>query len=209
MRGGADGWRSRAGRYCPSHTMPGGERQSGREPTLRDSSCVPRRASPAAPSARCGPMPMIGHGFWSPRHADSAMHARRITGRCGDRLRARGRELPGEPRGVGRMLPDFRFVIGAVLAMAVLGTTAFGMLVAVRATHQTKAGPLEVSRNLAFDDRADWNQFYDPDSGRRFEELARKPDVPPPPARPLQAPTVEPAAAEGPAEVAASVAPAE
>jgi hypothetical protein len=79
------------------------------------------------------------------------------------------------------MLPDFRFVIGAVLALAVLATTAFGMLVAVRATHQTKAGPLEVSRNLAFDDRADWNQFYDPDSGRRFEELARKSDAPPAP----------------------------
>src|SRR5215472_17157064 len=79
------------------------------------------------------------------------------------------------------MLPDFRFVIGAVLAIAVLGTTAFGMLVAMRATHQTKAGPLEVSRNLAFDDRADWNQFYDPDSGRRFEELTRRSAPPAPP----------------------------
>jgi len=28
--------------------MPDGERQSGREPMLRDSSCVPRRAPPAA-----------------------------------------------------------------------------------------------------------------------------------------------------------------
>src|SRR5215470_3073734 len=103
------------------------------------------------------------------------------------------------------MLPDFRFVIGAVLAIAVLGTTAFGMLVAMRATHQTKAGPLEVSRNLAFDDRADWNQFYDPDSGRRFEELARRSDAPP--ARPPHAP--EPAAAERSAEPAVPVAPAE
>src|SRR5690349_13267878 len=99
------------------------------------------------------------------------------------------------------MLPDFRFVIGAILAMAVLGTTAFGMLVAVRATHQTKAGPLEVSRSLAFGDRADWNQFYDPDSGRRFEELARKSDAPPP-ARPPHAP--EPAAAERPADASAA-----
>ena len=76
------------------------------------------------------------------------------------------------------MLPDFRFVIGAVLAAAVLAVTALGLLTAARVTHQTKSGPLETSRNLVFDDRSDWNQFYDPDSARRFGELARKADAP-------------------------------
>lgn len=76
------------------------------------------------------------------------------------------------------MLPDFRFVIGAVLAAAVLGVTALGLLTAARVTHQTKLGPFETSRNLVFDDSSDWNQFYDPDSARRFGELARKVDTP-------------------------------
>ena len=75
------------------------------------------------------------------------------------------------------MLPDFRFVIGAVLAAAVLGVTALGLLTAARVTHQTKLGPFETSRNLVFDDSSDWNQFYDPDSARRFGELARKADA--------------------------------
>src|SRR5713226_4929254 len=76
------------------------------------------------------------------------------------------------------MMPDFRFVIGAVLATAVLGVTSFGLLAAVRLTHHAKVGPLQSSRSLVFDDRADWNQFYDPESARRFEELARKADAP-------------------------------
>jgi hypothetical protein len=75
------------------------------------------------------------------------------------------------------MLPDFRFVIGAVLATVVLGVTSFGLLAAVRLTHHGKVGPLESSRHVAFDDRADWNQFNDPDSARRFEELAHKSDA--------------------------------
>src|SRR6266545_4243436 len=76
------------------------------------------------------------------------------------------------------MLPDFRFVIGAVLASSVLAVAALGVLTAARLTHQVKGGPLEPSRSLAFDDRSDWNQFYDPDNARRFEELARKSDAP-------------------------------
>ena len=71
------------------------------------------------------------------------------------------------------MLPDFRFAIGALLATAVLGITSFGLLAAVRLTHQAKVGPLESSRSVPFDDRADWNQFNDPDSTRRFEEIGR------------------------------------
>jgi hypothetical protein len=75
------------------------------------------------------------------------------------------------------MLPDFRFVIGAILATVVLGVTSFGLLAAVRLTHQGKTGPLEAARNVAFDERASWNQFNDPDSARRFEDLARKTDA--------------------------------
>jgi hypothetical protein len=74
------------------------------------------------------------------------------------------------------MLPDFRFVIGAGLATAFLGVTSVGLLATVRLTHQGKVGPLESSRTLAFD-RADWNQFADPESVRRFDELARKIDA--------------------------------
>jgi hypothetical protein len=74
------------------------------------------------------------------------------------------------------MLPDLRFAIGAILATSVLAVTALGLFTATRLTHQAKPGPLETSRNLAFDDRSDWNQFYDPESARRFEELARKSD---------------------------------
>src|SRR6266545_3975968 len=86
------------------------------------------------------------------------------------------------------MLPDFRFVIGAVLATSVLAVTALGLFTATRLTPQGKSGPLETSRNLAFDDRSDWNQFYDPESTRRFEELMRKSD---PSAQPTAAPPTD------------------
>ena len=69
------------------------------------------------------------------------------------------------------MLPDFRFVIGAILATAFLGVMSVGLFATVRHTHQAKVGPLEASRTLAFGDRADWNQFADPDAARRFDEL--------------------------------------
>lgn len=75
------------------------------------------------------------------------------------------------------MLPDVRFVIGATLATAVLGVAAFGLATAVRLSHQAKIGPLESSRSLAFDERADWNQFSDPELMRRFEDMARQVDA--------------------------------
>jgi len=77
---------------------------------------------------------------------------------------------------VNRMLPVFRFVIGATLAVVVLAVTSFGLFMAVHVAHQPKVGPLEASRSPVFDDRADWNQFYDPAVARRFEERARKAD---------------------------------
>jgi hypothetical protein len=72
------------------------------------------------------------------------------------------------------MLPDFRFVIGATLAATVLGVAAFGLATAVRLSHEAKVGPHEALRSLAFDDRADWNQFSDPELARRFEDLPRQ-----------------------------------
>jgi hypothetical protein len=84
-----------------------------------------------------------------------------------------GARTPAAER-VNRMLSGFRFVIGAILATAMLGVGSFGLYATVKLRHQAKAGPIESSRNLVFDDRADWNQFYYPDSARLFEELVRK-----------------------------------
>ena len=99
------------------------------------------------------------------------------------------------------MLPDFRFVIGAGLATAFLGVTSVGLLATVRLTHQGKVGPLESSRTLAFD-RADWNQFADPESVRRFDERARKVDAVEHAAQPAsdQPTSTSPAAAQAPIE---------
>jgi hypothetical protein len=72
------------------------------------------------------------------------------------------------------MLSSLRFVMGAILASATLMVSALGLLSIVKLGQITTAGPTQVSRNLSFDDRTDWNQFYDADSGWRFEQLARK-----------------------------------
>jgi hypothetical protein len=48
------------------------------------------------------------------------------------------------------MLPDFRFVLGAVLATALLVVTGIGLFSAVKVAHQARVGPLEASRSLAF-----------------------------------------------------------
>src|SRR5829696_86604 len=72
------------------------------------------------------------------------------------------------------MLPDFRFVIGATLATAMLGIAIFGLSTAVRLSHEAKVGPPETLRISAFDKRADWNQFSDPELARRFDALARQ-----------------------------------
>ena len=105
------------------------------------------------------------------------------------------------------MLSSLRFVMGAILASATLMVSALGLLSIVRLGQITTAGPTEVSRNLSFDDRTDWNQFYDADSGWRFEQLARRriniepeqisaiaPARPPDPAAPD--PSAEPAGEE-------------
>jgi hypothetical protein len=52
-----------------------------------------------------------------------------------------------------------------------------GLFVSARLFHQAKMGPLESRRNLAFTDSAEWNQFYDAGSVRRFVGLARQGEV--------------------------------
>jgi hypothetical protein len=70
------------------------------------------------------------------------------------------------------MLPDFRFIIGALLAVALLAVTALGFVTALRLPHQAaRMGPFETSRSLAFDDRSEWNPFYDPENARRVVGL--------------------------------------
>src|SRR5258706_6493825 len=71
------------------------------------------------------------------------------------------------------MLPDFRFVLGAMLAAALLAVTALGFVTALRLPHQTaRMGPIDGSRSLAYDDRADWSQLYDSQGLRRLDGLA-------------------------------------
>ncbi len=48
------------------------------------------------------------------------------------------------------MLPDFRFLVGAVLATALLAVTGIGLFSAVKIAHQARIGPLEASRSFAF-----------------------------------------------------------
>jgi hypothetical protein len=70
------------------------------------------------------------------------------------------------------MLPDLRFVLGAALAAAMLVVVSAATLMAIRLKPQTPAIPVQSTRALGFDERADWNQFQDPETARRFGALA-------------------------------------
>jgi hypothetical protein len=99
------------------------------------------------------------------------------------------------------MLPGLRFVIGAVFATAMLAVVSVGLFKTVKLEPQSKTGPLQTSRSLGFHERADWNQFYDPEALRRFEELAGKSDAADLAAK-RSAEEQAPAVAEAPAEAA-------
>jgi hypothetical protein len=71
------------------------------------------------------------------------------------------------------MLPDFRFALGAFLAIALLAVAGLGLVTSVRLMHEARIGPLEDSHGLAYAGHAEWNQFYDPDAARRFEGLKK------------------------------------
>ncbi len=62
--------------------------------------------------------------------------------------------------------------VGSLLAVVCLSLVA-----AVYVIHQGKVGPLELSRNLPFDNQSDWNQFYDPESARRFAAFVHRADA--------------------------------
>lgn len=96
------------------------------------------------------------------------------------------------------MLPDLRFVFGSLMVIAVSGMIGVGLFVSARLFDQVKMGPVESRRNLAFTDSAEWNQFHDPGSVRRYVGLARQGETReiadlPPEHRPLE--TVAPALA--------------
>jgi hypothetical protein len=62
--------------------------------------------------------------------------------------------------------------VGSLLAVVCLSLVA-----AVYVIHQGKVGPLELSRNLPFGNQSDWNQFYDPESARRFAAFVHRADA--------------------------------
>ena len=72
------------------------------------------------------------------------------------------------------MLPDFRFVLGAILAITLLAVAGLGLVASVRLVQEARINPIEDARSLAFAGHAQWNQFYDPEGARRFEDLAGK-----------------------------------
>ncbi|HLH94165.1 MAG TPA: hypothetical protein VKW08_03520 [Xanthobacteraceae bacterium] len=69
------------------------------------------------------------------------------------------------------MLPDFRNVVGAFLAMAVLFVAGLGLVASARLVRDAHMAPIEESRTLAYAGHPEWNQFYDPDGGRRSAGL--------------------------------------
>jgi hypothetical protein len=77
------------------------------------------------------------------------------------------------------MLPDFRFVLGGVLAITLLAVAGLGLVTSVRLVREAHMGPIEDPRSLAFAGHSEWNQFYDPDGARRFEGLAGRGETPP------------------------------
>jgi hypothetical protein len=133
---------------------------------------------------------------------DSAMHERTTVGAAplsasishSERVRRRrSRARNGE-----RMLPDFRFVLGAILAIALLAVAGLGLVSSVQLVREAHMGPLGDARSLAFVGHAERNQFYDPDSARRFAGLPGTAETPVAPARletPAEIATVAPPAA--------------
>ncbi len=115
------------------------------------------------------------------------------------------------------MLPDFRFVLGAILAIALLAVAGLGLVTSVKLAQEARMNPIEDARSLAFAGHAQWNQFYDPDGARRFEGLEGKDpatearleapaeisEIAPPVAAPMLAPAVIPQ--EAPQEQTASI----
>jgi hypothetical protein len=124
------------------------------------------------------------------------MHVKANHGRCGTAvgagyaIRRAGTQGCPRPQTVHGMLPDFRFVLGAIVAIALLGVAGLGVVTSVRLVREAHMGPLDDSRSLAFAGHSEWNQFYDPEAARRFAGLTGKSESPVAEARP-QAPDDE------------------
>jgi hypothetical protein len=178
----------------PSHTMCRPERQSRWLARKRTRPGAGIRSTPD--TVRCAYRTAAGrkrlasrhdgdfHAFCSPRRMIQLSAKRRITAASRpcvsigythfvrSRFASRARRAGF---GTGNsMLPDFRFVIVAAVVIALLGMTGLTLFASTRLSQHAKMGPLETARNLAFTDHAEWNQFYDADSVRRFVSLGRK-----------------------------------
>ncbi len=106
------------------------------------------------------------------------------------------------------MLPDLRFVLGALIATAVLGVTLFGLAATMHISYQSKIGPLEASRMLAYTSEGGRHRIFEISAPRADSPFANIPADPNPvPLRqqslePTAAPAAEPAAV--PVQTAAS-----
>jgi hypothetical protein len=76
------------------------------------------------------------------------------------------------------MLPDLRFVFGAALAFAMLGTAGFGMAISIRLLHDAQMASLEPPQSLAYAAPAQENPFRDIENAARFAGAAGRPEEP-------------------------------
>jgi hypothetical protein len=115
---------------------------------------------------------------------------------------------PGAERGtVSDMRPDFRFILGAILAIALLAVAGLGLVTSVRLMQEARISPIGDARSLAFAGGAGSNRFYDPEVARRFEGLAGPTEDPlaeAPPEAPAESAASAPAAETPAAERVAS-----
>jgi hypothetical protein len=72
------------------------------------------------------------------------------------------------------MLADFRFVLGAILAVTMLAVAGLGVATSVALMREAHIAPVEDSRSLAYAGAATRSEFYDPDAARRFEGAGSK-----------------------------------
>ena len=75
-----------------------------------------------------------------------------------------------------RQMPDFRFVIGAILAVAMLGLAGLGLLASCGWLRRHATARCR-SRSLAFAERVDWRQIGDNDVARRLDALRIDPNA--------------------------------
>src|ERR1700745_4106064 len=73
-----------------------------------------------------------------------------------------------------RMLPAFRFMLGAARAPLLLVLTVFGLVATVRLAQETKASTVEAARALAYATPAGWGEIFS-DEGTRLSEIEHEP----------------------------------